>query len=80
VPLDSTSVTSGDFLEDFEKFEEFEDFESNVDSNYMQHTGSWKQQVHVMLLRFGDYVQTRRLPSPHMLWAFIPNAFEHEFL
>ena len=73
VPLDSTSVASDDNFDNFDNFEDsdFEDVQSNVQGDYMQHTVSWKRQVHVMLLRFGDYVQTRRLPSSQMLWVSI---------
>ena len=68
VPLDSTSVASDDCSEDSQGFE---DVDSNVDGDYMQRTVSWKRQVRVLLLRFGDYVQTRRLPSSQMLWVCI---------
>ena len=68
VPLDSTSVASDDSSEDLQGFE---DVDSNVDGDYMQRTVSWKRQVRVLLLRFGDYVQTRRLPSSQMLWVCI---------
>ena len=61
-------MASDDSSEDFQGFE---NVDSNVDGDYIQRTVSWKRQVRVLLLRFGDYVQTRRLPSSQMLWVCI---------
>lgn len=68
VPLDSTSVASDD---DVENVENVENFENDMHDDYIPRTESWKRQMHVILLRFSDYLQTRRLPSANVLWVGI---------